>query len=156
MKALILFLLLFTSNINAEVDSYTSESLGVSIDIPTINPIESQEIYVIADFFLPSKGAFSSNIGIQKQKFKGSLNDYNELSLSQFKSAGWTVIKFKKILNGLLWEYVGSMFGHDLHWYAKAIKKGDYIYLVTATALSSEWESQKDVLKKSIDSFKVK
>lgn len=152
----ILILLFFTNNINAKSDSYVSDFFGISIDVPTMKANKIQEVQKIVDFILPSTGLFSANVGIQKQYFKGTMDDYNELSLSQFKEVGWKVVDVKNTLNESSWEYVGVMLGHNLHWYARAVKKDEYVYLITATALSSSWENQKSVLKKSVDSFKIK
>jgi hypothetical protein len=152
----ILVFIFFTNGVNAKSDSYASDFFGVSIDIPTMKANKIQEVQEIADFFLPSVDLFSANVGIQKQYFKGTMIDYNELSLSQFRKAGWRVVDAKNLLNESFWEYVGSMLGYDLHWYSRAVKKDNYVYLVTATALSSKWDSQKDILRKSVNSFKIK
>ena len=44
----------------------------------------------------------------------------------------------------------------DLHWYARAIKLENKIYLVTATSLQTNWDENKTELIKSVNSFSFK
>lgn len=67
----------------------------------------------------------------------------------------WTVLKRTVSKDAIVYEYKGGFQGRELHWYAKAIKKGDAVFLATAVALDSSWEKQKAELIKSVDSLKL-
>jgi len=106
-------------------------------------------------YFLPADSGFAGNVNLMIQPFSGSLDDYNELTQQQFKSIGFQVIKTKILKSEIIYEYKGFSSGLDLYWFSRAIKQGDKIYLVTATALQKRWEIEKAILIKSTMSFKL-
>ena len=105
--------------------------------------------------FLPAKAGFAANVSVQIQPYGGSIDDYSELSLKQFNSAKLKVLAHKKEGELVLFEYTGMMEQRQLHWYARAEKKGSSIYLVTATAIDSEWDDVETKLKPCVDSFRA-
>ena len=110
----------------------------------------------VAIFFLPPMDNFQANVNIQKQAFKGTIEQYKSISLGQFEKMKFTLVK-ESLLNGVLTvEYTGNMQNRDFHWYVKATKKGDSVYLVTGVAPQRTWQYQGDTLKSSVDSFKLK
>lgn len=48
------------------------------------------------------------------------------------------------------------MSDQTLHWYFRAIKKGYFVYLVTATSQEKNWTKNKSALETSVNSFKLK
>lgn len=58
--------------------------------------------------------------------------------------------------NRLVFEYTGSMNGLALHFFAVAMKKGNFVYLSTGTALESQWKNVASQMKKSLLSFVLK
>jgi hypothetical protein len=107
-------------------------------------------------YFLPSHDEFSANVNLQIQSFAGSLDEYDRITRGQFDQSGITLIDGHTSGNELVYEYAGDMNGRALHWYARAIKSGGSIYLVTATALNSRWNLEKKALIASVQSFRLK
>ena len=106
-------------------------------------------------YFLPAYSGFAGNVNLLIQPFSGSLNDYNKLTQQQFKSIGFEVIRTEILESEIIYEYKGMSSGHALYWFSRAIKQGDKIYLVTATALQERWKIEKAILIKSTMSFKL-
>ena len=48
-------------------NTYISERLGISIDVP-VSKDSGVAIYQVAMFFLPASDGFAANVNIQKQK----------------------------------------------------------------------------------------
>jgi hypothetical protein len=107
-------------------------------------------------YFLPAHDEFSANVNLQIQSFAGSLGEYDTITRQQFEQAGITIVDSRKSGNELVYEYAGDMNGRALHWYARAIKSGNSIYLVTATALNSRWDLESKALIASAQSFRLK
>ena len=133
---------------------FVSDDLGISIEVPISKESEAPT-HQVAMFFLPVSDGFAANVNIQKQKYSDSIEAYDKLSVSQFEPLKFTVIHRELKDNEVVYEYKGDMQGMSLHWYARAIKQGRHVYLVTATCLDSHWTKQKTGLMKSVNSFKV-
>ena len=104
---------------------------------------------------LPSEHGFSANVNVQIQAFEGSLQEYQTLSELQFKQMNIEVLS-AEIQDGILqYEYKGFYEQKDLHWYAKAVKSGPYVYLATATSLEKNWQQNRFELQQAVDSFKL-
>ena len=96
-----------------------------------------------------------TGINVQIQPFYGSMAQYIELSISQFKQVG-----LKTVSSGLegekaVLEYKGLFQGRILHWYSRAVKKGGFVYLVTATDDQNSWKTNESKLKSVVDSFEL-
>lgn len=113
-------------------------------------------IYMPVMFNLPVTDGFAPNVNVQSQPYAQSLEAYRELSEKQFKTFKFTVVDSAEKDGALYFEYTGKMGGKSLHWYAKAIKKGDKVILATATALESQWDKNSKKLKACVDSLKLK
>ena len=105
-------------------------------------------------FSLPVSSGFSGNVNVQIQPYEDSIADYDELSSSQFEQYNFTVLRRDLQKDSVVYEYSGTLQGRPLHWYAAAKKSKNRIFLVTATALESDWKRQSTVLKNSVDSFR--
>ncbi len=142
----------FTSAIYANTLDFPEA--GFSIDnidaAPTL--AGSQPLHM----FLPPVNGFSANINVQIQPYPGSMKQYIELSQSQFKQMGLSVISSKEQDETMVLEYSGFMQGMNLHFYAKAVKKGSFVYLVTATDSKENWNDNKSQLISAVNSFKLK
>ena len=104
---------------------------------------------------LPSEHGFSANVNVQIQTFENSLLEYQNLSELQFKQMNIELLR-AEIKNGILqYEYKGFYEQRNLHWYAKAMKSGPYVYLATATSLEINWQQNRFELIKAVDSFKL-
>jgi hypothetical protein len=135
-------------------DKYVNETFGFEISPPEAK--EFSGMYQTSMFYLPTIDGFGANVNIQIQEYDGTLQEYEKTSRDQFKQAGINVLSANVNADNLTIEYSGKMGGYELHWYARATKKAERIYLVTATSLETRWNSQSTVLKKSVDSFKLK
>ena len=105
---------------------------------------------------LPAEGGFAANVNVQIQPYAGSLDEYKKLSESQFNQLDFKVMTSSIENNVLKFEYAGSMNDQTLHWYSRAIKKGNFVYLVTATSQEKSWQKNKAALVASVNSFKLK
>lgn len=135
-------------------NTFVSQDLGISMELPRSKGSEASS-HQVAIFFLPDSDGFAASVNIQKQKYSESIAAYDKLSSSQFKALKWTVLDRKLKTGEILYEYKGDLEGRTLHWYARAIKHGQYVYVVTGTCLDSRWQEQKTELMKSVDSFKI-
>jgi hypothetical protein len=103
---------------------------------------------------LPADDKFAANVNIQIQPYEGTIEEYEALTLRQFKDFGLKVIERKKVGKlVIVFQYSGEVQGRLLHLYARAEKSGDHVYLVTATAVERQWVEQAPKLKACVDSF---
>ncbi len=104
--------------------------------------------------FLPEREGFSANVNVQIQPFSAAMDEFVMLSLQQFKTAGFKVLQQNIVgQSTAVFEYTGEMQHRLLHWYARAEKSGDKVYLVTATAPDDQWSRLATVLKGCVDTF---
>jgi predicted phage tail protein len=129
---------------------------GFQIDALDAAPDASRPTTVIQTF-LPATEGFAPNINVQIQPYTGTIKDYAALSKSQFEQMKWKVIADQQP-NDNEWnaEYTGTLQGHDLHFYARAVSTDGKVYLITATASESQWATVGDTLRKHVESFKIK
>ncbi len=153
-KAGIILLSLIASITAAANNTIISRDMGFSMEVP-VSTSSDTAVHQLAVFFLPTAEGFSANVNIQKQKFVDPIKTYDEISTVQLNSMGLTIISREMTDNMVVYEYTGNAQGRPLHWYAKAIKNGPYVFLATATGLQSQWQLQKQELMKAIDSFQL-
>jgi hypothetical protein len=124
----------------------------------SITPLEDEEAgeprQVLMMFLAPRDG-FASNVNVQMQPWPGSFDAYAKLSENQFKQMGWKVLDESSTEDSRQWEYTGHLQGMEMHFYSRACKRGEIVYLATGTALASNWEKDKQTLKACVDSFKL-
>jgi len=142
--------LLVSSLYSQDVIDY--KSLGFTFSPPVFESTASGQVIMA---FAPASNAFAANVNVQIQPFAGTLLDYDKLTKAQLQAEKFKALVEKKLGNELFYEYTGSMSGRDMHWAVRAIKKDAQIYLITATALESEWEASSITLLGSLDSFKL-
>jgi hypothetical protein len=107
--------------------------------------------------FLPGTEGFAPNINVNIQPFPQSMKDYATLSRSQFEQMKWKIIT-EKMISDTEWmvEYQGPLEGNDLHFYARAVAKNGKVYLTTGSAKETQWATSGPVIRKHVDSFKLK
>lgn len=137
----------------ADKNLFVSDEHGFSIAAPATGEAPALQAVL---FFLPASGQFAANVNVQKQRFEGGIADYDKTSTEQFKTFGLSVLNRSLKGNEVRYEYKGDMQGRPMHWYARAVKSGGHVYLVTATALEADWARQKAALTRSVDSFAAK
>jgi len=107
--------------------------------------------------FLPVNDGFAANVNVNIQPYKGSMKEYAALSRGQFEEMKWKILSEEnKGENEWTIEYAATTKSGDLHFYGRALHKGDHVYLVTATAKESEWAFLQAKLRKHVDSLKLK
>lgn len=109
----------------------------------------------VVAMYLPPTDGFSPNVNVQIQPYDGDLNAYIALSRQQFDEYGIDVVDERRRGEEVTWEYTGNLQDRDLQWYARAIHTEGKVYVVTATALASQWTSASAKLKSCVDSFKM-
>ncbi len=123
----------------------------------SIAPLEGgskEEPHQVVAMYLPPSEDFAPNVNVMIQKYKGSLQEYADLSRIQFKDAEFHIISDKTATASQTWEFTGEVGGRNLHFYSKAELGHGTVYLVTATALQSQWDRHKEALKKCVESFR--
>ncbi|MDR2425743.1 MAG: hypothetical protein LBD46_00930 [Endomicrobium sp.] len=150
----VLFFLISALHLYA-ADKLVFDNYGFSIDKLTFSEKETPENFQAIIMFLPGDVTFTPNVNVQKQRFAATADEYVKLSIEQFEDFGMRLIEKKQNEKFATFEYTASMGGKDLHFYAKAIFSKGYVYLVTGTALVSQWDKVGKILKKNVDSLEV-
>ena len=104
-------------------------------------------------------GRVSANINIQIQPFTGTIKEYMDVSRAQFEQMfekGWKIVSEKQD-GEKEWscELTGTAKGKDYHFYARAVREGSKVYLITATALQEEWGNFGEKMRRHVDAFKT-
>lgn len=124
----------------------------------SIAPLEvppAKNIWQPLAMALPATGNFAGNVNVQIHPYGGTIEEYTALSLKQFKDAGVHVIEQKKAgSSGVTFEYSGELQGRLIHFYARAEKGADHVYLATAATTEQEWPRQRAQLKTCVDSLR--
>jgi hypothetical protein len=102
---------------------------------------------------IPSPEGFNPNVSVQIQAYDGSLKEYANLSREQFEAIEVTILSESIADSLIIWEYTGSFQDRALRFYSKAVLGDNIVYLVTATALQSQWSQHGASLKNCVDSF---
>lgn len=102
---------------------------------------------------LPAQDGFAPNVNIEIQAYDGTMEGYADISRGQFRNAGFEILSEKIVDGQLTFEFKGKVEGKPLHWYAKAMKRKNRFFLVTATAAETQWNGVSAKLKACVDSF---
>lgn len=153
-QALAIISICLASSVQSIASELRFESLGFTIQ-PLENTSEVKPFQALL-LFLPTSDNFAPNTNVQIQEFDGTIQEYLALTKSQFQQANLTFIKTPTInSNQVLLEYTGDIGQGPLRWYARAIKHGNTVYLVTATAKASQWSTVSEKLIRNVQSFKL-
>ena len=128
-------------------------SMEYAFSPPAFSDSGSGSVFV---YFLPTESGFSSNVNLLAQPFAGSLEAYDALTLTHFKELKMEIKRHEMRDGEIFYEYVGEMQNQKLHWYARAIKRGAIIYLITATYPQNRVDSDGLKLNVAVDSFDFK
>jgi hypothetical protein len=146
--------------VNASASEYRDSTYGFSLAPPAFERAsESQQNVQVALFAGPAIDGFGPNCNVQIQNADLTLEQYEDLTNQQFKSAGWIVHqRVDQMVSGkpaLRWHYSGSLRGKDFEWVAVVVAAQKRFYLLTCTALKEQFATSAAVFEKSIDSFRV-
>lgn len=134
--------------------TFQSEQYGFTIKPPVAKQWEGSGM--VATFLLPPKDGFSDNVNVMIQAYAGTLEEYDKLTRGSFGANAMKLIAGNLEKGVLIYEYSGKYQGRPLHWYSRAQKKDDKVYLVTATCAEERWETNKKVLMDAVESFEFK
>ncbi len=149
---LLLTVLLVSSSLANDV--LVMEKYEFSIQPPIAKEVKTYP-YLMAMYYLPATGDFSANVNVMKQAFDQPMEAYDKISMQQFEQMKATMLQHKLQENEILYEAQAESNGTAMHFYSRAVKQGNFVYLVTATGLENHWETQKAELMKSVNSFKL-
>ena len=97
---------------------------------------------------------FSQHVRVDIQEYKGSLKEYAGMSILQFEKAKFKILKSDLAKNAIVLEYTGiTQGGITLHFYTKACKKGNQMFVVTASATETQWKETSKALIDCVESF---
>jgi hypothetical protein len=135
-----------------ESEGFTISAEGFNVKRSDLGSAAGQS--PVAVLYLAPTGGFAPNVNVLIQNFSGSISDYVSVTKQEFDSAGIKVVN-ERTVSPTEWmvEYAGTLSGRSLHWYARAVKNGDKVYLTTATATPEQWEQVSPKLKQCVDSF---
>ncbi len=125
------------------------------LSIKTLNAGSSQVNYVPLIMCMPPTDGFSSNVNINVQIYSGSLEDYIQLSKSQFTQMDLNILRAEIIEGFGVFEYTGKIQKREMHCYAKVLKRQGKIYLITGTTLKSLWNKDKQEIIDCVNSASI-
>jgi PsbP len=130
---------------------------AAGFSVAALDLASSEATYQPLIMCLPVRDGFAANVNVQiQQPYQGTIEDYIKLTMEQFKEAKIKVLEHKVLgKSTALFEYTGESQGHAVHWYARAMKSGNKVYLITATDSAANWSKEADRLKACVDSFRV-
>ena len=130
--------------------------LTVPLQTTSQPPVSQLGIFYLSD---KATNGVIPNLNVQRQSVKG-LTTFQQVSIPQFKSLGWTVLNDALVGAGskaeLRLEYTGQFNGVALHWLAKAVEAGDSVVLITCTTHAEAWKDEAVLCKQALDSVKIK
>jgi|APSaa5957512576_1039674.scaffolds.fasta_scaffold130489_1 hypothetical protein len=148
----IISLCLFIANAAFAENKYDNKHFSINALVSNGSIANSQPLIMS----LPASDGFAPNANVQVQQYPNSIKEYAELSIKQFKQLKFKVLQNKQTKTRLVLEYSGAMQGRNLHWYAIAYKKGNNVFLVTATSTETQWKTHSKALTACVKSFKLK
>jgi hypothetical protein len=123
-------------------------------DLDALIAKEPQNVLIVK--FDESDG-FTANINIQIKRFPGTMKEYIEISHKEYDQLfdkKWsTPSENQKGEKEYLVELMGTAKGREFHFYVRAVKHEEKVYLITATALQSQWATVGDKMRRYVDSF---
>lgn len=148
MRALLTSFLILTSSIlnAAEFNRY-----GFSID-ELETTIKDENVFALS-MSLPAKDGFAPNINVQVQHFREGMEKYMEISRTQFKQMGVKVLDIRIEGDIGYLEYTNVVQGMDMRFFAKVIKRGDTVYLATATVPEKRWLELSPLMVSRVESL---
>lgn len=154
-RALLALACLGAAHVHLQADTIELPRYGFEIEAmdaeTTGNPAQALIM------FLPASEGFAPNVNVQIQPYPGTLASYVELSQKQFEQVKFEVIA-QKVDADTEWrvEYRSPSPNGPLRHYARAVVAPGQVYLVTATAKDSQWTAVEAILRRHVDSFRLK
>ena len=151
------FLALFFVLTNLNASKLDFKDYGFSVDGFSKQKNEKHTDMVV-QFYKPAKNGFATNANVIIQEFNGTIEECIELVGAELKSFDkFVLIKHNHNDNSIFWEYTMSYANMNLHMITKVLrsKQKGQIFVLSISALDSQWEEQKKEIQKVVDSFKL-
>lgn len=141
-----------TGLLRFESEGFSINAEGFGVKRPDNSSVAGQS--PVAILYLTPTGGFAPNVNVLIQNFPSSISEYVAVTKQEFDSAGIKIVNERTVSpDEWMVEYAGTLSGRSLHWYARAVKNGDKVFLTTATATPEQWEQVSPKLKQCVDSF---
>ena len=137
---------------------YQDGLYGFSIQTPAFPMAPPGSTVVPVMLFAPTEDKFAANVNVMVQQAALSRDGFRQLSLAQFKQAGFKVNADRDLTvfgkPAILWDYEGAMGGRDLHWLALAVIDTERVFLVTCTAPKDTFGKYEQEFHTCVNSFR--
>ena len=137
---------------------YQDGLYGFSIQAPAFPMAPPGAMVVPVMMTAPAEDKFAANVNVMVQQVALSRDGFRQLSLAQFKQAGFKVNVDRDLTvfgkDAILWDYEGSAGGRDLHWLALAVIDTERVFLVTCTALKDAFPKYEQEFHTCVNSFR--
>ena len=137
---------------------YQDGLYGFSIQAPAFPMAPPGSMVIPVMMTAPAEDKFAANVNVAVQQVTLSRDGFRQLSLAQFKQAGFKVNVDRDLTvfgkPAILWDYEGSAGGRDLHWLALAVIDTERVFLVTCTAPKDTFGKYEQEFHTCVNSFK--
>lgn len=117
---------------------------------------ESGKDYTVTSMFLEPTEGFAPNINVRKVYFEGTMAEFLDVTRSDFEEMEWSILDARIMDDGsMLLEATGSYNNLELHWYVRAVRSRDAVFMATGTTLQSQWMSVGRIIRRSADSIRT-
>ena len=136
---------------------YRDAQYGFKISPPAF-PVEvAPKNRLVARFFALPENQFSANMNVNVQTPGMSLDDFVSVSRVQFQTAGFEILGDRRFTIGdhgaVEWSYAGKIQDLELKFLARAVERGDQIFLITCTGLKDSFDKYEEQFRASLESF---
>jgi len=137
---------------------YRDAAFGFRLRTPEFKAKGGARLRQLASFYGPAlPDGFAPNLNIQVQPCAKGLDEYIELSESQFEQLGLDLLESKEIKIGdrdaIRWNYAGRVQGRELQFLALAVERDEDVILLTCTAPRKVFKDYEAIFRKSLESF---
>lgn len=156
-RALSVFALSFAAFVHGQDEKVVMATSGYQIKV--LDPGLAETVpFEAFKFLLPHKQGFASSVNVQHQPFPGTMEEFAKLSVGQFEAGKFKLINSKVEGDVFTAEATGNVatLKMDMHFYFKAIKRGNNVILATATIPASRWDAESPKLIPIVDSLEPK
>ena len=141
----------------ASKDAYVNSHLGFSMAPPSFTVDPAVAVATVAQFYAPPANGFADNLNVQIHR--APFAAFCKKSDEEFKSGSYTLIASKDLKLGTAaaheYHYRAKASNFDLEFISVAVASGDDTYLLTATALQSDFAKIEPAFRAAIESFKL-
>ena len=154
--ALVVYALFISTKTTAIIyirDRYVSAGDKLVIDIFKRNSASSG---IIGQFYFEEYNGFAANITLVKRVYTRGLKTFATNLRARLEKSNYKIELGEIADQRCLFEYTGEVNYKLYHYFVIAQKRNNFLYLITATTLHKNWNSRKEQVLKSLDSFTLK